>query len=394
MKKIFTIVILSVIGITQINAQCFQCDSITKAFSIGVSTIVRGNNSFAGGFRSTASGENSFVFGDNAKVTQSGGIAFGNFVEANAANSIVFGKYVTGNADNSITMGIAGKAPLINDKPNSITFGVTAIPSLTIVKPTGANLGYLGIGTDNPKELVHVTGNILSEGDLTVKDKIILTPNYEGNTYWEIERNSNGLNFVHTTIGNNKTPTPDKGTSPTYGSYNRLFINDNNGYVGIGTTTPAVRLDVNGSLKATNANITNTLTANALSATSANITNTLTTNALSATSANISGKVNIGTSSSKINLDVKGIIRTEEIKVCLNQGCDYVFEDDYKLMNLNDLNSFIKTHKHLPDVAPAAKMEAEGINVSEMNALLLQKVEELTLYILDLQNQINELKKQ
>ena len=196
-----------------------------------------------------------------------------------------------------------------------------------------------------------------------------------------------------------------------------------NGYVGIGTTTPAATLDVNGSFKATNANISNTLTAHALSvqtlnfdyvdtvntnvlnansanisgalkAASANITNTLTANTLSATSANISGKVNIGTSSSNINLDVKGIIRTEEIKVCLSQGCDYVFEDDYKLMNLNDLNLFIKANKHLPDVAPAAEMEAEGINVSEMNALLLKKVEELTLYILDLQNQINELKKQ
>jgi len=320
-------------------------------------------------------------------------------------------------------MGNSSFSPLVNTKPNSIMFGVTEIPSLTIVKPTDANLGYVGIGTDNPKELLHITGNILSEGDLTVKDKIILTPDYTDSTYWEIERTNAGLNFVHTTIGNNKTLTPDKGIPPIYGSYNRLFINGGNGYVGIGTTTPAARLDVNGSFKATDASISGILTANtisvhtlnfdyidtvntnvlnansanisgALKAASANITNTLTANALSAASANISGKVNIGTSSSNINLDVKGIIRTEEIKVCLSQGCDYVFEDDYNLMNLNDLNSFIKANKHLPDVAPAAEMEAEGINVSEMNALLLKKVEELTLYILDLQNQINELKKQ
>jgi len=68
-------------------------------------------------------------------------------------------------------------------------------------------------------------------------------------------------------------------------------------------------------------------------------------------------------------------------------------------MSLNDLNHYIKTNKHLPNVAPAAKMEAEGINLSEMNTTLLLKVEELTLYILqqnrqltELQNQINELK--
>jgi len=63
-------------------------------------------------------------------------------------------------------------------------------------------------------------------------------------------------------------------------------------------------------------------------------------------------------------------------------------------MNLNDLHSFIKTNKHLPDVAPAAEMEAEGINLSEMNALLLRKVEELTLYILQMEQRVSELESQ
>jgi len=148
------------------------------------------------------------------------------------------------------------------------------------------------------------------------------------------------------------------------------------GNVGIGTEVPGVKLDVSGSFQAQNANITGNLS--------------------------ITGNVGIGISNHPtIKLDVNGTIRSQEIKVCLNQGCDFVFEEDYRLMSLEELDSFIKTNKHLPDVAPAAIMEDEGINVSEMSAKLLQKIEELTLYILqqekkmaDLQNQINELKKQ
>ena len=108
---------------------------------------------------------------------------------------------------------------------------------------------------------------------------------------------------------------------------------------------------------------------------------------------NTSGNVGIGLSNASYKLDVKGTIRACEVLVNIANGCDYVFADDYKLMSLNDLSNFIKTNKHLPEVAPAAEMEAEGINLSEMNALLLKKVEELTLYVIELKNEIENLKK-
>ena len=103
------------------------------------------------------------------------------------------------------------------------------------------------------------------------------------------------------------------------------------------------------------------------------------------------GKVGIGVVPT-VELDVKGVIRAHEVKVCLNQGCDFVFEPDYKLMSLSDLDQFVTKNKHLPEVEPAAVMESEGIDVSEMNALLLQKIEELTLYMIAQNKETMELR--
>jgi len=106
---------------------------------------------------------------------------------------------------------------------------------------------------------------------------------------------------------------------------------------------------------------------------------------------NLSRIWNISKEAQVTDLRQRGVIRAHEVRACLSQGCDYVFAEDYKLMNLNDLSNFIKTNKHLPEVAPAAQMEAEGINLSEMNALLLKKIEELTLYTIMQQEMLEKL---
>lgn len=63
--------------------------------------------------------------------------------------------------------------------------------------------------------------------------------------------------------------------------------------------------------------------------------------------------------------------------------CDYVFEDDYNLRPLNEVERFINDNKHLPEIPSGKTVENEGIDVSVMMALMIKKIEELTLYTIE-----------
>ncbi|MBR3559273.1 MAG: hypothetical protein IKN78_10410 [Bacteroidales bacterium] len=107
------------------------------------------------------------------------------------------------------------------------------------------------------------------------------------------------------------------------------------------------------------------------------------------------GNVGIGTNNPQAKLAVNGEILTKSVRVNTNATYwpDYVFEDSYNLMSLRELERYVNAHKHLPGVPSAQEVEAKGdVDLGAMNALLLEKVEELTRYVIDLQNQIDELK--
>nr|WP_321450317.1 hypothetical protein [uncultured Carboxylicivirga sp.] len=117
------------------------------------------------------------------------------------------------------------------------------------------------------------------------------------------------------------------------------------------------------------------------------------------------GNIAIGKKTANAKLDVAGNIKAEEIEVTLasmqdlnlngtlaannitytanGQTADHVFEEDYDLKSLEEIETFITENKHLPDVPSAEAMEEKGVNLAEMNKLLLQKVEELTLYAIE-----------
>jgi len=112
------------------------------------------------------------------------------------------------------------------------------------------------------------------------------------------------------------------------------------------------------------------------------------------------GNVTIGNISSTPNgykLFVKDGILTERVRVAIqgtSNWSDYVFADNYKLKPLYEVEGFIKDNKHLPDIPCANDVVKNGVDLGAMDALLLRKIEELTLYVIQQQKEIEELKAQ
>jgi hypothetical protein len=99
----------------------------------------------------------------------------------------------------------------------------------------------------------------------------------------------------------------------------------------------------------------------------------------------------------RYKLFVKDGIKTEKVKVDIavdNGWADYVFEKDYKLMPLNELDQFITKNGHLPEVPTTKEAIDNGIELKQMNILLLKKVEELTLHLIDQNKKIEDQNKQ
>jgi len=90
-------------------------------------------------------------------------------------------------------------------------------------------------------------------------------------------------------------------------------------------------------------------------------------------------------------------IYAEEVEVRLDaigiNWPDYVFADDYKLRSLSAVEEFVNTHHHLPNVPSEKEIAEDGINLGKMNAILLEKVEELTLYVIELEKKVDALEK-
>ncbi|SFC65893.1 hypothetical protein SAMN04487891_1184 [Flagellimonas taeanensis] len=105
------------------------------------------------------------------------------------------------------------------------------------------------------------------------------------------------------------------------------------------------------------------------------------------------GRIGIGTTYPDAKLAVKGNIHAEEVKVDLSvPGPDYVFKEGYDLKSLEEVQNYINEHGHLPNIPSAKEMEEEGIQLGEMNMKLLEKIEELTLYVIKQQGEIDYLK--
>ncbi|WP_343540026.1 hypothetical protein [Sphingobacterium thalpophilum] len=99
-------------------------------------------------------------------------------------------------------------------------------------------------------------------------------------------------------------------------------------------------------------------------------------------------RIGIGTTSPEHKLDIVGTVRAHSILVNTQKTADFVFEPDYQLPDLDSVKTFIKKNKHLQGIPSAKQMEKEGINIGSFQIDLLQKIEELTLHLIQANERI------
>lgn len=367
----------------------------------------------------------------------------------NAGNSTAI-LSVSGLTDGTISTVIpSGKAKIVFTTDGSCCYsdcGYTGIygefsadNSYTVTQnsySTGNSIvaGNLGVGVTNPLEKIHVNGAIRGNslgGALKVKTDY---------GYLELGPMSSGYAHLYTDKPNIAFNKPVCLLTGQLGSiYNqnlsfmttgntRMTILNSNGNVGIGAVIPRAKLHINNGNNSDAAILATASEGNNLVVSSINTSVPLGTvfrishefqdyqrnngyisfhrggsslggflefgtNGLSRMLIDTNGNVGIGTATPQNKLDVKGIIRATEVKVVsIDNFPDYVFEGTYKLPALLDVNKYIQTKGHLPGMPTAAEAKENGIGLADMQMKLLQKIEELTLYVIDQQKEIEALK--
>ncbi|HEX3023948.1 MAG TPA: hypothetical protein VHP12_01960 [Chitinophagaceae bacterium] len=171
-----------------------------------------------------------------------------------------------------------------------------------------------------------------------------------------------------------------------------------NGNVGIGTTAPTYKLDVSGG--GIRLDGKSSLTSNGYFVGSAaygfrwNSSDDAYNNVIMYDNGNmyVRGNIGIGTISPSEKLSVNGNIRSKKLIVTQTGWTDYVFYKNYRLKPLAEVEQYIKINKHLPDMPSTKEVEKDGIDVGDNQALLLKKIEELTLYVIEIKRENEKLK--
>lgn len=240
-----------------------------------------------------------------------------------------------------------------------LTYFNTGLPSAGTSLMVVTKEGKVGIGTQSPNARLHVADDGTTALDAHLEgftlidgyESSLLFGRQTGAAYgeWGIEYNNvaGGLNFWK----------PAGGTTGYAGTNYHIFIK-NDGKVGINTNNPTARLTVNGNVL-------------------------------------IGDPATISIPNANYKLFVETGILTEKVKVALEttaDWADYVFQKDYQLMPLKQVENYIDLNGHLPGVPSAEEVKENGIDVAKMDAKLLEKIEELTIYVIELKKENEAIK--
>lgn len=266
--------------------------------------------------------------------------------------------------------------------------------------------GRVGINTNNPASRLEVFGDVLISGGGPFK----IQGDGGGQSQFRFQKNDGTPTHQITHLG---------GTNPLLmiqkvPATTLDWVMDMNGRVGMGTTIPAVKMHIDGGnisgevLRIEGPNVQMGLATDGILKGFFNLTGddikigSLASNDLGKFIIRLNGgdrmfvhpdgrvSIGIATPATGYMLSVNGKIISEEVRVELDVNWpDYVFKQDYKLPSLKQVESFIQKNSHLPGIPSAQQVKKEGIELGDMNKRLLEKIEELTLYLIQ-QNKMIE----
>ena len=295
------------------------------------------------------------------------------------------------------SLDINGTLNATNILVNGTPLNNTSSPWSTSGNTTYYNLGNVGIGTNTPGYALDVAGAI-NATSILVNGSPLSAPS----TPWSLNGSNAFYSSGNVGIGTN-TPgyaldvagainatsilvngSPLSAPSTPW-SLNGSDAFYSSGNVGIGTNTPGYALDVAGAINATSILVNGSPLTSGSSPWSTSGNNLFYT----------AGSVSIGTNSVPSGYDfaVDGNIIAEGVTVLLSENWpDFVFVNNYDLWNLYQVETYIKRHGHLPNVPSAQDIRKNGVQLGEMDATLLQKIEELTLHSIRQQKEIDSLR--
>ncbi|WP_417800732.1 hypothetical protein [Tenacibaculum sp.] len=268
--------------------------------------------------------------------------------------------------------------------------------------------GKIGIGTISPNAKLDVRGNISITGSEEKNDSYISQLKFINLYTTTSPMASIGVKTRKSVIAPFDYSNIVFNTSNGYNTLSEKMRIADNGNVGIGTNTPESKLHIKGN-SSMYSTIENTVGDSKIVMGAVTNRNIIYSRKLDNAPQvlklqvsnendfviNTNGKIGVGTTiTGSHKLAVEGSIGAREIKVEGSGWSDFVFEKSYKLPSLENVEKHIEEKGHLKDIPSAEEVEKNGFYLGEMDAKLLQKIEELTLYTIQQEKEIKELKKQ
>lgn len=400
-----------------INVRDGSSSAALVSSNIGDTCFATGYSSFAGGYRSYAGGSCSFAFGNNSQALQSNAYVMGNMASASGANSLSLGFYTHANQNGSIVIGSgsSANAPLTSTVPGIMMGTGSSVPTIFLSRANGTlSSGKVGIGNvTTPLAKLHIVADKYEDAGIflqpTGKNGEVSFINMTDNNHqimvkedgsMHVKASNNDLNLS----GSNANLS---GNAFTLGYHNnKKFYATTQGnpaiYSNAYRTTNGCFRYTEGSSYAIEFNNNALLFRTAVyqqppEPRSSEITNWRDALLLKTNGAiTLNGKVGINTenTTSAYALAVDGGLITTKVYVQdVESWSDYVFEDGYKLMPLHELKKYICDNKHLPEIPSESEIVGQGYDMHEMQNAMMKKIEELTLYTLQQQEEIETLRK-